>query len=98
MSGEFSVILGDLTKMSNSFAAANKQYSALRPNISPPPVGTGDAALNSTLKTLTEYLDVLHTKMSEAIDEHSKRLILTRASFERHDIDVRFMFDDMMPQ
>jgi hypothetical protein len=95
--GGFSVVLGDLTNMASSFASANRQYTALRPEITPVQPETGEASLDEQLTSLLALLDVLHTKMSEAIDEHSKRLIMTRDSFQRHDIDVRFMFDDMMP-
>lgn len=98
MGAGFSVVLGDLTAMANSFADAGRSYDQLRPEVTPRTPSTGDATLDEQLGGLMTLLDVLHTKMSEAIDEHSKRLVATRDAFARHDIDVRFMFDDMMPE
>ncbi len=95
---EFSVVLADLTSMASSFATAGTQYDALRPQVTPKPADTGDTGLNEQLSGLMTPLAGLQTKMSEAIDEPSTRLATTRDSFARHDIDVRFMFDDLMPE
>ena len=98
MGAGFSVVLGDLSSMAASFADASLSYERLRPEVTPPTPATGDGTLDEQLAGLMSRLDVLHTRMSEAIDEHGKRLVAARDAFARHDIDVRFMFDDMMPE
>jgi Family of unknown function (DUF6317) len=40
---------------------------------------------------------VLHTKMGEAIGEHTEKLQASGDTYERHEIDNRALFDDLMP-
>lgn len=93
MSGDFQVVLDSLRAMSGSFRTERDSYEAIKPKLTPPIADSGDASLNSIIGVVMEFLDVLHTKMGEAIGEHAEKL---QTSHERHEIDNRALFDDLM--
>lgn len=98
MSGDFQVVLKSLKAMSGSFRTEGDAYTSIKPKLTPPIADSGDASLNSIMGVVMECLDVLHTKMGEAIAEHAQKLQASHDTYERHDIDNRALFDDLMPE
>ena len=97
MSGDFQVVLDSLSAMSGSFRTEGDAYEAIKPKVTPPIADSGDANLNNIIGVVMECLDVLHTKMGEAIGEHAEKLQASHDTYARHDIDNRALFDDLMP-
>lgn len=97
MSGDFQVVLDSLGAMSGSFRTEGDAYEAIKPKLTPPIADSGDASLNSIIGVVMECLDVLHTKMGEAIGEHAEKLQASHDTYARHEIDNRALFDDLMP-
>ncbi|MDQ2790546.1 MAG: hypothetical protein DLM60_01920 [Pseudonocardiales bacterium] len=97
MSGDFQVVLDSLRAMSGSFRTEGDAYAAIKPKLTPPMADSGDANLNNIMGVVMECLDVLHTKMGESIGEHAEKLQASHDTYERHDIDNRALFDDLMP-
>jgi hypothetical protein len=97
VSGDFQVVLDSLRAMSGSFSSERDAYEAIKPKLTPPIADSGDASLNSIIEVIMECLDVLHTKMGEAISEHAEKLQASHDTYERHEIDNRALFDDLMP-
>ncbi|HEX4102438.1 MAG TPA: DUF6317 family protein [Pseudonocardiaceae bacterium] len=97
MSGDFQVVLDSLRAMSGSFRTERDAYEAIKPKLTPPIADSGDGSLNSIIEVVMECLAVLHTKMGEAIGEHAGKLQASHDTYERHEIDNRALFDDLMP-
>ncbi len=97
MSGDFQVVLDSLRAMSDSFRTEGDAYEAIKPKLTLSIADSGDASLNSIIGVVMECLDVLHTKMGEAIGEHTEKLQASGDTYERHEIDNRALFDDLMP-
>lgn len=91
------MVLDSLRAMSGSFRTERDSYGAIKPKLTPPIADSGDASLNSIIGVVMERLDVLHTKMGEAIGEHAEKLQASHDTYERHEIDNRALFDDLMP-
>ena len=97
MSRDFQVVLDSLKAMSGSFQTEASAYEDIKPKLTPPIADSGDANLNNIIGVVMECLDVLHTKMGEAIAEHAEKLQASHDTYERHEIDNRALFDDLMP-
>ncbi len=95
---DFNVVLADLNELSTNFANESKTYEQLIPSINPPAVDGGDANLNNVLTGLVKTFDDLHHRMVASISDHADKLKKARDSFERRDIDNRFLFDDLVPK
>lgn len=98
MGDGFQVVLDDLSSMATTFAREAGIYAQIKPRITPPVADAGDDTLNHIIKVVMECLDVLHTKMTEGIDEHATLLRKAHDSYQRHDLDNRALFDDLMPE
>lgn len=91
----YEVVLGDLSSMAATFRTEAGTYRGLKDKVSPPPVDTGDATLDSVLRAVTETLDVLHTRMATSIEDHGDELQVTRDSYAGREIDNHGLFDDL---
>ncbi|MBY8886647.1 DUF6317 family protein [Streptomyces sp. PTM05] len=97
MSADLQLVLSDLKSMSGTFTQQSKVYRDVKPKITPPIADSGDDGLDQLIRMVMETIDGLHTKMSDLIEEHGEKLGYAHDSFQRHDIDVHGVFEDLMP-
>jgi len=91
----YQVVLDDLSSMANTFHTEADASKALKAKMSPPAADTGDGNLNTVLQAVMETLDVLHTRMVTAIEDHGDKLAAARDSYARREIDNHGLFDDL---
>ncbi|MFI5777332.1 DUF6317 family protein [Nocardia sp. NPDC051570] len=95
MSDWFQVVLDDLTAMAQTFDDESKAYEGMVPKFLPPPVDSGEAALDEAMRGAMDLLQILHHQMVRTIQTHSQKLAYARDSYARHDIDNRQLYDDL---
>jgi hypothetical protein len=95
---DFNVVLSDLATLQKNFATEAANYEQLIPAINPPAVDGGDGTINSVLTSVHETFDVLHHSLVASIQHNADGLKTAHDSFERHDIDTRFLYDDLVPK
>jgi hypothetical protein len=93
---DFKAVLGDLTSMSRTFHDEARNYRELRPDVAPPLAGGGDAGLDHAVKEVADLLVALHTGFADRLDDHGDKVAYARDSFQRHDVDVHGLFEDLM--
>lgn len=93
---EFEAVLADLKNMSVTFGQQATEYRAVTPKLTPPLADSGDGGLNGVMSGVMELIAVLHEQMATSIAQHSTKLSAAHDSYERRDIDNRFLFDDLM--
>ena len=89
-------VLGDLAAMSGAFHGASKEYQGLAPDVSPPVADSGDDALNSSITAMADLIIGLHGKFCDRLDDHGDKISYAHDSFQRNDIDVHGLFEDLM--
>lgn len=95
---DFKVVLEDLTELSANFTKESSAYEQLIPSINPPAVDGGDDNLNKVLTGLVKTFDNLHHRMVASISDHADKLKYAHDSFERKDIEVHDLFEDLVPK
>ena len=97
MGAGYQVVLGDLKNMALTYHREATTYRALRPQVTPPIADGGDPALNDAIQIIMSAIDSLHTKLGDRIDDHGDKLMYAHDSYQRHDVDVHGVFEDLMP-
>ncbi|KOG36907.1 DUF6317 family protein [Streptomyces resistomycificus] len=95
MPADFKAILSDLTSMSRTFHDEAVNYRKLHTDVAPPVADGGDAGLDHALKEVAELIVGLHTGFADRLDDHGDNVAHARDSFQRHDIDVHGLFEDL---
>ena len=98
MGAGYQVVLGDLSSMAGTFHTEAENYRGLKPKVTPAVADGGDPGLNQTMQILLEAIDGLHTKMADRIDEHGDKLTYAHDSYQRNDVDVHGVFEDLMAE
>ncbi|WP_327288615.1 DUF6317 family protein [Streptomyces sp. NBC_01198] len=97
MSAGYNVILGDLAGMASTFHTQATDYAALKADVAPPIAASGDAGLDDSIASIMDAIAGLHAKLAGRIEEHANGLDYAHGSYQRHDIDVHGLFEDLMP-
>ncbi|MEY9844075.1 hypothetical protein ABH940_001139 [Streptacidiphilus sp. BW17] len=97
MGNSYQVVLADLAAMAKTYHSQADHYRSLKVQVSPPLVDGSDPGFNDALQTIMDSLDSLHTKMADKIDDHGDKLSYTHDSYQRRDVDVHGVFEDLMP-
>jgi hypothetical protein len=97
MSPDFKVVLADLGSMASTFHTQAKNYAELQSKIAPPIAASGDAGLDDSIAAIMEAIAGLHAKLAARIDDHGDMLKNAHDSYQRHDVDVHGVFEDLMP-
>jgi hypothetical protein len=97
VSGSYQVILADLSNAAGTYHTEAATMRALMPEGGPPAPSTGDGALDETLHTLMDAFGYLHAAISEEIKAHGDGLAVTHDNYQHCEVDVRELFDDLMP-
>ncbi|KAA0021153.1 DUF6317 family protein [Antrihabitans cavernicola] len=92
----FEVVLEDLQSMATTFNEQAGAYRAVTPKLTPAEADSGDGALNAVMHAVLELIGVLHQQLATSITQHSEKLATAHDSYQRRDIDNRFLFDDLM--
>ncbi|MBO1335382.1 DUF6317 family protein [Streptomyces sp. VRA16 Mangrove soil] len=92
----YKVVLSDLTSMTGTFHREAAQYRGLRQNVAPPVVSGGDGGLDHAVNEVADLIVALHTGFADRLDDHGDKVAYARDSFQRHDIDVHGLFEDLM--
>ncbi|MEU9438767.1 DUF6317 family protein [Streptomyces sp. NPDC048252] len=96
MTVDFKAVLSDLTSMSRTFHDEAVNYRKLHADVAPPLVGGGDAGLDHAVKEVADLIVALHIGFADRLDDHGDKVTYARDSFQRHDIDVHGLFEDLM--
>ncbi len=97
MSADFKVVLSDLKSMSGTFHKEAGNYAKLKTNVAPAVAASGDPGLDSAIHSMMHAIAGLHAKLAGRIEDHGDLLKYAHDSFQRHDIDVHGVFEDLMP-
>ncbi len=96
MSAGFNVVLGDLASMAKTFKQEAVTYAGLHASVAPPIADGGDAGLNDAIAAVTHAISGLHLAMGDRIKSHGDKLQYAHDSYQRHDVDVHGVFEDLM--
>lgn len=96
MADKYRVVLADLANMAKTFHDQADSYRSLRPQVTPPIADGGDPGLNDALQAVMDALDAMHTKLADQIDDHGDKLAYAHDSYQRRDVDVHGVFEDLM--
>ncbi|MET7653467.1 MULTISPECIES: DUF6317 family protein [unclassified Streptomyces] len=96
MTVDFKAVLSDLTAMSRTFHDEAVDYRKLHADVAPSVVDGGDAGLDHAVKEIADLIVALHIGFADRLDDHGDKVTHARDSFQRHDIDVHGLFEDLM--
>lgn len=96
MTADFKALSADLTSMAKTFHDQARDYRGLAADVAPPVASGGDEGLDHAIKEVAGLLVALHTGFADRLDDHGDKVTYARDSFQRHDIDVHGMFEDLM--
>ena len=96
MSDQFQVILTDLQTMANTFDTEAVNYDKTAGKSMPLPVSTGDTSSDGILTFAMEVLTALNASMQAELSAYGGKLRTAHDAYQRHDIDQRFLYDDLM--
>ncbi|WP_269853455.1 DUF6317 family protein [Streptomyces sp. RPT161] len=93
---DLKAVLGDLKSLSDAFHNAAGDYRKLRQSVAPTVVSGGDAGLDHAIKEMADLIISLHIGFADRLDEHGDKVHDAHDSYQRHDVDVHGLFDDLM--
>ncbi|WP_230194508.1 DUF6317 family protein [Streptomyces coriariae] len=96
MTVDFKAVLSDLTSMSRTFHDEAVNYRKLYADVAPPLADGGDTGLDHAVKEVADLIVALHIGFADRLDDHGDKVTYARDSFQRHDIDVHGLFEDLM--
>lgn len=96
MGNGYQVVLADLAAMAKTYHTQSDHYRSLKAQVNPPPAEGGDPGFNDALQTIMDAIDSLHTKVADRIDDHGDKLSYAHDSYQRRDVDVHGVFEDLM--
>ncbi|WUH90783.1 DUF6317 family protein [Streptomyces sp. NBC_00433] len=96
MSADVKVVLADLASMTSTFYTQATAYAALHVDVSPPVADGGDPGLNDAIVSIVDAIEGLHSKLAGRIEDHADGLSYAHDSYQRGDIDVHGLFEDLM--
>jgi hypothetical protein len=96
MPADFKAILSDLGSMAKTFHDEAVNYRKLHADVAPPVADGGDAGLDHALKEVADLIVALHIGFADRLDDHGDKVTYAHDSFQRHDIDVHGLFEDLM--
>jgi hypothetical protein len=95
---DFNAVLGDIKNMADTFHRQGGDFRKLAPKVSPPIASSGDPGLDSSIKAIADLIITFHGDIADRMDDHSAKVQYAHDSFQRHDIDVHGLFEDLMDQ
>ncbi|WP_030910952.1 DUF6317 family protein [Streptomyces sp. NRRL F-5126] len=93
---DYQVVLGDLSAMATRFKKEAVAYHGLHHEVKPSVAASGDAGLDSMIKSMADLIAGLHDKLGDRIADHGDALQYAHDSYHRHDVDVHGVFEDLM--
>ncbi|MEV0279102.1 DUF6317 family protein [Streptomyces sp. NPDC050610] len=93
---DLKAVLGDLKSMAGTFHREAGNYRKLKENVSPPIVSGGDPGLDHAIISMADVIIAMHTGFADRLDDHGDKVHEAHDSYERHDIDVHGLFEDLM--
>lgn len=97
MSAGYTVVLADLATLNKTFATQATSYAGLASDVAPAIAASGDPGLDHSITSVMDALAGLHANLAGRIQEHADRLSAAHDSYQRHDVDVHGLFEDLMP-
>ncbi|MBF9067539.1 hypothetical protein I2501_05730 [Streptacidiphilus sp. NEAU-YB345] len=83
--------------MAKTYHTQADDYRSLKMQVTPPLADGGDPGFNDALQTIMNAVDSLHTKVGDRIADHGDKLGYAHDSYQRRDVDVHGVFEDLMP-
>ncbi|MDF3297610.1 DUF6317 family protein [Streptomyces tropicalis] len=96
MADDFKAVMSDLTAMARTFHDQARSYRELKPDVTPPLADGGDAGLDAAIGEVGHLIAALHCGFADRLDDHGNLVAKSRDSFQRHDVDVHGLFEDLM--
>ncbi|MFI9171892.1 DUF6317 family protein [Streptomyces lincolnensis] len=93
---DLKAVQSDLTAMAKTFHDEATHYRGLHAAVAPPVADGGDPGLDHALKEVARLIVGLHAGLADRLDDHGDKVAHARDSFQRHDIDVHGLFEDLM--
>ena len=93
---DLKAVQSDLTAMAKTFHDEAITYRGLHTAVAPPVADGGDPGLDHALHEVAQLIVGLHTGLADRLDDHGDKVAHARDSFQRHDIDVHGLFEDLM--
>lgn len=82
--------------MSDTFHHSATEYRGLRNDVAPPIADGGDPGLDSAIKAMADLIISLHAAFADRLDDHGDQLKYAHDSYQRDDVDVHGVFEDLM--
>lgn len=92
------VVLDDLAEMSRKFHSGSTEFESAADALKITAPDSGDGRLTGLISSSLQVMDVLNRQIAGEIEEGSKLIDVAKTSYERHDIDNRKLFDDMIKE
>lgn len=92
----YQVVLGDIQAVATAFGTESTTLHGLEPKLAPPPVGTGDAGLDATLRALLDTFGVYGSAITAKLSGHEKKLTTVHDNYKQNDADVVELFNTML--
>jgi hypothetical protein len=96
MGAGYQVILSDIGQLATAFTSESANLKTLAPTLAPPPVGTGDAGLDGTLRFLLDTFGVYCTAITGKLSDHASKLTTCHNNYKQNDADVVELFNTML--
>jgi hypothetical protein len=96
VSAGYTVVLADLASMTKTFHTQARSYASLKANVAPAIAESGDPGLDHAITSIMDAIAGLHANLAGRIEEHGDNLSYAHDSYQRHDIDVHGLFEDLM--
>ncbi|WP_240529693.1 DUF6317 family protein [Streptomyces mangrovisoli] len=93
---DFQAVMSDLTAMTKTFHDQARDYRGLGPDVTPPVADSGDGGCDHAIKEIADLIVALHIGFADRLDDHGDKVAYARDSFQRHDVDVHGVFEDLM--
>ena len=92
---DLKAVLGDIKSMADTFHREGGNFRKLAPKVSPPIVSSGDPGLDDSIKAIADLIISGHTKLADRMEDHGAKVQYAHDSFQRNDIDVHGLFEDL---
>jgi Family of unknown function (DUF6317) len=92
---DYQVVLSDLQNMANTFHKEATACGGLHPKMKPAIAASGDPGLDSSIKAMWDLIAGLHDKLTDRIADHGDKLTYAHNSYQRNDVDIHGVFEDL---
>jgi len=91
-------ILADLSNLADTFHAESVTFDQIMGgSAGPVAADSGDSSLNATLQLVLDEMVALHQNIAAWMSDHGDKLQQARDNYRQVEVDMRELFDNLMP-